>query len=47
MKAAQHNGSGGRHYYYYCHRDGGDFAWFKKNLETAETVPKENEITAT
>jgi pectinesterase len=37
---------GDRHYYYNCHRDGGDFAWFKDNLEAAETAPKENEITA-
>jgi hypothetical protein len=37
---------GDRHYYYNCHREGGDFAWFKNNLETAETAPKENEITA-
>jgi pectinesterase len=37
---------GDRHYYYNCHRDGGDFAWFKNNLEAAETAPKENEITA-
>ena len=37
---------GDRHYYYNCHRDGGDYAWFKDNLEKAETAPKENEITA-
>jgi len=37
---------GDRHYYYNCHREGGDFAWFKNNLEAAETAPKENEITA-
>ena len=37
---------GGRHYYYNCHRDGGDFAWFKDNLAAAENAPKENEITA-
>jgi pectinesterase len=37
---------GDRHYFYNCHRDGGDFAWFKDNLEKAETNPKESEITA-
>ncbi len=35
---------GDRHYYFNCHRDGGDFAWFNDNLEKAETAPKENEI---
>jgi pectinesterase len=37
---------GPRHYFYDCHRDGGDFAWFKDNLETASGSPKESEITA-
>jgi hypothetical protein len=37
---------GDRHYYYNCHRDGGDFAWFKNSLEAAETAPKESDITA-
>ena len=37
---------GNRHYYYNCHRDGGDYAWFKDNLEAAVSYPKENEITA-
>ena len=37
---------GERHYYYNCHRSGGDFAWFNDNLDKAETAPKENEITA-
>jgi pectinesterase len=37
---------GDRHYYYNCHRQGGDFAWFKDNLETAATAPKQNDITA-
>ncbi|RPI02662.1 MAG: pectin esterase [Ignavibacteriae bacterium] len=37
---------GDRHYFYNCHRDGGDYAWFKDNLETAENSPKENEVTA-
>jgi pectinesterase len=37
---------GDRHYYYNCHRDSGDYVWFKDNLEKAEIAPKENEITA-
>jgi pectinesterase len=37
---------GDRHYYFNCHRDGGDYTWFKDNLETAENAPKESEITA-
>jgi len=30
---------GVRHYFYNCHREGGDFAWFKDNLSTAEGSP--------
>jgi pectinesterase len=37
---------GDRHYYYNCHRDSGDFVWFRDNLETAETAPNESDITA-
>ena len=37
---------GPRHYFYHCHRDGGDFGWFKDNLETAAGSPKESTITA-
>lgn len=37
---------GDRHYYFNCHRDGGDFAWFKDNLQSAEGSPTEDEITA-
>jgi pectinesterase len=37
---------GDRHYYSNCHRDGGDFAWFKNNLENAEGSPRPNDITA-
>lgn len=37
---------GPRHYYYNCHREGGDFNWFKDNLETAVKSPKEKEVTA-
>jgi pectinesterase len=37
---------GARHYYYNCHREGGDFDWFKDNLETAATAPQQSDITA-
>jgi pectinesterase len=37
---------GPRHYYYRCTRDGGDFAWFRDNLETAFGSPSPDEITA-
>ena len=37
---------GARHYYYHCHRDGGDFEWFKDNLQTAEGSPAAEDITA-
>lgn len=37
---------GTRHYFYNCHREGGDFDWFKDNLSTAEGSPTPNEITA-
>ena len=37
---------GARHYFYNCHREGGDFDWFKDNLETAEGSPKESDVTA-
>ncbi len=37
---------GARHYYHNCHREGGDYDWFKDNLETAEGSTKEYEITA-
>jgi pectinesterase len=37
---------GARHYYYNCHRQGGDFAWFKDNLETAAAAPMQNDINA-
>jgi len=36
---------GDRHYFYNCHRDGGDFAWFKDNLERAEGSPAADDIT--
>jgi pectinesterase len=37
---------GPRHYYYNCHRDGGDFEWFKDNLASAEHSPKLEDVTA-
>lgn len=37
---------GARHYYYNCHREGGDFDWFADNLHTAEGSPKPEEVTA-
>lgn len=37
---------GERFYYFNCHRDGGDYAWFKDNLETAPGTPKPEAITA-
>jgi pectinesterase len=37
---------GERHYFYNCHREGGDFNWFADNLESAESHPKANEISA-
>lgn len=37
---------GDRHYFYNCHRDGGDFAWFSDNLDRAEGAPSAKSITA-
>ncbi len=37
---------GARHYYHNCHRDGGDFEWFKDNLEMADGSPGPSDITA-
>jgi pectinesterase len=36
---------GRRVYYDNCHRDGGDYAWFRNNLSTAKGAPHTNEIT--
>jgi pectinesterase len=36
---------GRRVYYADCHRQGGDYAWFKNNLQTAQGSPGINEIT--
>lgn len=37
---------GERHYFYDCHREGGDYAWLANNLHTAEGSPRAEEITA-
>jgi pectinesterase len=37
---------GERHYFYNCHRIGGDYDWFNDNLEEAETSPNANSINA-
>ncbi len=36
---------GDRHYFYDCHRDGGDYEWFRDNLSSAGDAPKPEEIT--
>lgn len=37
---------GRRVYYYNCHRDGGDYAWFMNNLSSAKGSPTADEINA-
>jgi pectinesterase len=37
---------GARHYYYNCHREGGDFDWFRDNLENATGSLNEYDVTA-
>jgi len=37
---------GKRIYYYNCHRDGDDYAWFKNNLSSAKGSPAADEINA-
>ena len=37
---------GDRHYFYGCHRDSGDYAWFADNLSTAEGSPRSEDIDA-
>lgn len=37
---------GDRHYYYNCHRLGGDYDWFKDNLASAEGSPIQDQINA-
>ena len=37
---------GDRHYFLNCHRDGGDYAWFKDNIDKAENSPDRKTVTA-
>jgi pectinesterase len=37
---------GERSYFYNCHREGGDYAWFKDNLASAPGSPKAEQVTA-
>jgi pectinesterase len=37
---------GDRHYFYDCHREGGDYSWFKDNLESADGAPRPEQINA-
>ena len=37
---------GERHYYFNCHRLGGDYDWFENNLSTAEGSPKPEDVNA-
>lgn len=37
---------GDRHYFFDCHRDGGDYPWFADNLSAAEGSPLPEQITA-
>lgn len=37
---------GDRHYFYGCHRDGGDYAWIRDNIGTADPPVRPSEITA-
>jgi len=37
---------GERAYFYNCHRDGGDYAWFTNNLSSAPGAPRPEQITA-
>ena len=37
---------GERHYYWNCHRDGGDYDWFRDNLNEAEGSPDHAQVTA-
>jgi pectinesterase len=38
---------GERSFFYNCHRDGGDFAWFANNISSSPGSPKPSQITAT
>jgi len=37
---------GARHYFYNCHREGGDYDWFADNLSEANGSPKAEQISA-
>jgi pectinesterase len=37
---------GARHYFYNCHREGGDFDWFRDNLNEADGSPKSDQVDA-
>ena len=37
---------GVRHYFYNCHREGGDFGWFADNIATAEGSPTPEDVDA-
>ena len=37
---------GARHYFYNCHREGGDYDWFADNLSQADGSPKPEQISA-
>ena len=37
---------GARHYFYNCHREGGDFDWFADNLNQAEGAPTADQVSA-
>ena len=37
---------GARYYFENAHRNGGDYAWFADNLETADGAPRDEDITA-
>jgi len=37
---------GDRHYFFNCHRDGGDYSWFADNLSSADGSPGERDVTA-
>jgi pectinesterase len=36
---------GERHYYFNCHREGGDFDWFQDNLQSAKGSPDPDDVT--
>ena len=36
---------GKRYYYYNCHREGGDYSWFKDNLNEVKNSPAPSDIT--